>query len=110
MSALYAKGVHEAFRTLDSLGPEVENGEGPTVRLLRGGLEALKQMDANHVVAEAVLRQDPLWVSACIRSLDLALQTLILDEQEKAELNATREVLEIILNLVQEGRKPPLSG
>jgi hypothetical protein len=110
ISVLYAKGVHDALKALDSLETGLQDGEGPTVHILRGALDSLKQMDTNHVVAEAVLRQDQLWVSSCIRSLDIALQTLILDEQERDHLRATKEVLEIILGLVQEGRKPPLGG
>jgi len=110
ISVLYAKGVNDALKALDSLETGLQDGEGPTVHILRGALDSLKQMDTNHVVAEAVLRQDQLWVSSCIRSLDIALQTLILDEQERDHLRATKEVLEIILGLVQEGRKPPLGG
>jgi hypothetical protein len=112
MSQVYSAGVDAAYKNFVALkqtaSPAPETAQ--YLSFLEGLLVSLKEANTNHVVVEAMLREDKNWVAKCVESIQKAKTMLLIPDTEFFRLDACENALRYVMQAQESGRKPPLSG
>jgi len=110
MSQVYSAGVDAAYKNFVELRQTVSQAPQAMqyVSFLEGLLTSLKEANNNHVVVEAILREDRSWMAKCIESIQKAKTMLLIPDSEFFRLDACENALRYVAQAQENGRKPPL--
>jgi hypothetical protein len=110
ISKLYSEGLNAATKSFQELKQSYSTNKDvqPYLSFVEGMLKCFKELDTNHVVVEASLRQNAEWVEKCINSLEEAKNALIISDESKCRIDACVEALKFVRDALAQGKKPLL--